>query len=195
VGAARKRFEAGEEADIVILSNAANSDLQAAGLLRPRSVTLGRVGLALAVREGAVVPDLSTPAAFKQTLLDASSIAASDPAVGGSAGIYFRELLQRLGVAEIVNAKIIPQAGGNDVARAVARGDAEIGVTFYSEMLPIAGVRIAGLLPAELQNYTVYVAAVAVRSAQPNLASAFIEAVTMPDTRGVWQAAGVEVVP
>jgi molybdate transport system substrate-binding protein len=192
VGVARKRFEDGEASDIVILSAGAIAELQASRLLRPNCVTLGRVGLAVAVREGVAAPDISSAHAFKDTLLRAASIAASNPAVGGSAGIYFRRLLERLGVAEAINAKIVPQSGGNDVARAVARGEAEIGVTFYSEILPIVGARVAGLLPAELQNYTVYAAAISAASRQAENAAAFIAAVTAPGTRNVWDAAGVE---
>ena len=80
VGTIEKKLAAGESADLLILSCAAIDALEKSGLLLPgtRSV-LGRTQIGVAVKKGAPRPDISTPAAFEQTLLAARSIAVSDP--------------------------------------------------------------------------------------------------------------------
>jgi molybdate transport system substrate-binding protein len=57
---------------------------------------LGRTAIGVGVRKGAPRPDISTPEAFKRTLLSAKSVAYSGD---GSSGRYFLDLLERLGIA------------------------------------------------------------------------------------------------
>src|SRR3954465_15635978 len=87
VGALQKRLDAGEKADVAISSIPALEGLEKAGLLAAGSrKNIATVHIGVAVRDGAPVPDISTPAAFKETLMTAQRIAFSDAAVGGSAG-------------------------------------------------------------------------------------------------------------
>src|SRR5215212_1146830 len=89
VGALQKRLDAGEKADVVISGIPAIEGLEAAGLLDAGSrKNIATVHIGVAVRDGAPAPDISTPAAFKQTLIASRRIAFSDAAVGGSAGVY-----------------------------------------------------------------------------------------------------------
>src|SRR5262249_17709477 len=104
VGAIGDRFKGGEAADLLILSPQALDALGSA--LVPRSTTaLARAGLAVAIRQGAALPDLATPAALTAALIAARRVSYSDPKAGGSAAAYFAKLLGRLGIAETVNAK------------------------------------------------------------------------------------------
>jgi molybdate transport system substrate-binding protein len=191
VGAITDRFKAGEAADLLILSPQALTALGDA--LVPGSTTaIARAGLAVAIRQGAPAPDLSTPAAFKTALLAARRVSYSDPKAGGSAAAYFATLLERLGIAEPVDAKASLGRNGHHVAELVADGTAELGISFLSELVAIKGVAIVGPLPAELQNYTVYAGAIPRASAAGAEARALIASLTRPDGDVIWRAAGLE---
>jgi molybdate transport system substrate-binding protein len=194
VGVLQDRLKAGETADVVILTVEAIGVREKSGDLRPgSSKQLGRTSIGVAVRAGVAKPDITSPEAFKQVLLGARTVALSDPAVGGSAGIYLRGLIERMGLAEAMRDRSRPQPSGAAVAECVARGEAEIGMTFISEMLPVAGIGIVGPLPAPLGNDTSYAAGVAANCTDPAMALAFIEKLTDPARRDIWSAAGFEV--
>jgi molybdate transport system substrate-binding protein len=191
VGAIGGRFKAGEAADVLILSPPALTalgDTLAAG----SQSEIARAGLAVAIRQGASAPDLSTPEAFRAALLAARSVSYSDPKAGGSAAAYFATLLERLGIAQTVNAKAALGRNGHHVAELVAGGQAELGISFLSELVAIPGVTIAAPLLAELQNYTVYAGALSAASTAGEGAHALIAWITRPDADAVWRAAGLE---
>jgi len=192
-GSLRERIKNGEVADLVILSESAIAELANLGMVIPATmVDLGRTVTGVVVREGTAAPDISTPQAFKQALIKARSVAYTDPKAGGSGGIMFSALLQRLGVAEEVNKKAVLGKGGHDVATSIAEGRAELGTTFISEVLPVKGAKVIGPLPGELHNANTYTAAVHVRGASPDDAKAFLRKLTDPVTRTRWTAAGLE---
>jgi hypothetical protein len=127
------------------LSESAIAELAKLGFVVPASVTnLGRTVTGVVVREGASQPDISTPEAFKQALLKARSVAYTDPKAGGSGGIMFSALLQRLGIADEINKKAFLGKGGHDVAKSIVEGRAELGTTFISEVLPMKGTKVVG---------------------------------------------------
>jgi molybdate transport system substrate-binding protein len=193
VGAHKKNLAAGEKADVIILSASAIGELELAGSLAAGSrADLGRVVTGVAMREGAKPPDLSTTEAFKRALIAAGAVSYSDPKSGGSSGIYVAGLLERLGVADAVNRKAVLRDGGIDVSKAVANGEAEIGITFITEILPVQGVKLAGLLPADIQNANDYAAAVAAASGRREAAQAFVRALATPAARARLKAAGFE---
>jgi molybdate transport system substrate-binding protein len=191
VGAIAERFKAGEAADLLILSPQALASLGDA--LVPGSPTaIARAGLAVAIRQGAPASDLTTPAAFRSTLLAARKVSYSDPTAGGSAAAYFATLLERLGIAEAVNANAALGRNGHHVAELVADGTAELGISFLSELVAIKGVAIAGPLPAELQNYTVYSGAVPRASKLGDQGTALIGWLTRAEADPAWRSAGLE---
>lgn len=191
VGALRARLEGGDVADLVILSASAIAALDK--MFLPGSVTdLGRTVTGVVVKAGAPLPDISTPQAFKQALLNARGVAYSDPAAGGSSGTYFAGVLDRLGIAEAVNKRAVLGKRGYEVAQAVADGRAEIGTTFISEALTVPGVTVVGPLPGELHNANTYTAAIHAKSAAPDTARALLRKLTDPAARSRWVAAGLE---
>jgi len=193
VGALQAKLDAGETADIVVLSAQHIERLEQAGLLdRANCRTVGSTGIGVAVREGAAKPDITTPQAFKATLSAARAIAFSDPAVGGSAGIYLAGLFERMGLADMIRAKGMPQQSGGEVARRVAEGIADIGMTQLSEMLVVPGISVVGALPAPLGNDTVYRAAVRADSAHADAARAFVAMLIAPEARRLLVRAGFE---
>jgi molybdate transport system substrate-binding protein len=193
VGTVRERLDAGEAADVIILSDTLIAALARSGrVVEATRRDVGRVGIMLAVREGAPAPDISSPELFVRVLLSARAIACSDPAIGGSAGTHFAGLLQRFGIEHAVRDKLLKRSTGVKVAEAVASGEADIGITLLPEMLPVMGVRAAAPLPDALQKFTTYVAAVASESETPDLAAVFIRAAADPGLGASWRAAGVE---
>jgi molybdate transport system substrate-binding protein len=192
-GSLRERIKNGEVADLIILSESAIAELAKLGLAVSESCTdLGRTVTGVIVRAGASIPDISTPDAFKQSLLKAKSVAYTDPKAGGSGGIMFSALLQKLGIADEVNRKAVLGKGGHDVATSVAEGRAEIGTTFISEVLPVKGAKVVGLLPGDLHNANTYTAAIHVGAASRKGAEALLRKFTDPATRPRWVAAGLE---
>src|SRR5262249_4571338 len=88
--------------------------------------------------------DIATPEAFRQALLAARSVAVSDVAVGGTAGKHLARMFEQIGVADAIDRKALRCASGADVTQCVADGQADIGMTFIREMLPILGARVVG---------------------------------------------------
>ena len=148
-----KRIEGGERADIAILTDAGVEGLMAQGVLVPgsrRDLALSHIGMA--VKAGAPRPDISTLAALQATLLAAPSIAYSG---AGASGLFFAGLLERLGIAEAVNAKatIIPQGF---TAALAARGEVALAIQQISELMAVEGVDILGKLPPEANTGAVF---------------------------------------
>ncbi len=196
MGALQARLAAGETADVLILAAPALDALAASGAVAADSrAAVARAPIGIAAREGAAAPDVAAAGAFVAALKDAHAIALSDPAVGGSAGVYLRDLFGRLGLAEIIAAKTVRQKSGVAAANAVGRGDADLALTFIPELLQGNGVRILGPLPSPWGHATAYAAGVSAHSRHADAARAFIVALTAPDTAGVWTAAGFEASP
>jgi molybdate transport system substrate-binding protein len=192
-GQLRAIILSGWPADLVIVSAPLMAELEKTGNLTPDSRTdLGRIGIGVAIREGTRAPDVSTPETFKQALVDAKSIAITDPTAGGATAAHLTSVYQRLGVTAMVMKKAVMQVGGKEVAEAVAAGQADIGITFMSEIIPVKGAKLAAPLPPALQDYTVYAAAIPKASKEPAAARAFVAALTSRAMAPRWTAAGFE---
>jgi len=186
-----KRIEAGEAFDMAIITPAAIDGLIGKGKIVAGSrVAVAKVGVGVAVKEGAPKPDLSSVDAFKRALLAAKTVTYIDPASGGSSGIYVAGLLRKLGIADEIKPKERLQAGGY-VADKVAKGEAEIAIHQISEILPVKGVTLAGPLPEEIQNYTVYAAGLSTAARDPNAAQAWIDYLKGPAASAAIEGRGM----
>jgi molybdate transport system substrate-binding protein len=193
VGGLQAKLDAGETADVLILSIPAIDKLdKVGGLVAGSRRSVARTFVAVCVREGAPQPDLATAEAFKRMLESARAIATSDPAVGGSAGIHLVGVFERMGLTSMMKAKGMPQQTGAEVARRVVEGKAELGLTLSGEIASVPGAVIAGPLPPPYGQDTVYCAAVMAGSGEKEAAMAFIAALTAPKTRATWTKAGFE---
>ncbi len=191
-GMLRKVIASGEPADLIIASGPLMAELEKTGKMTADSrVDLGRIGLGVVVREGAEAPDVSTPNAFREALVNARSIAFTEPASGGTSTTHLMALAERFGIKELVTQKGVHATGGNDAAAKVADGKAEIAIVLISE-IHAKGARLAAPLPPELQLYTVYAAAIPASSTDPAAARAFVAALTGPTMASRWSAAGFE---
>jgi molybdate transport system substrate-binding protein len=149
---------------------------------------IARVGIGVAVNEKAPSPDISTVEAFKKTLLAAKSVVFIDPKVGTS-GKHLAEVFKKLNVEKEIYAKATLGTGGY-ITEPVGRGEIELGIHQISEILPVKGVKLVGPLPAELQKYTVYVAAPSAKTGKKATVDAFIAHLTGSEARGRLEKAG-----
>jgi molybdate transport system substrate-binding protein len=182
------RIKAGETADVAILTREGIDELVGLGLLSGASVVdLVQSLVGLAVKTGAAKPDISTPESLKRALLEARSIAYSRI---GASGIWFARLIERLGIAEAVNAKatIIPSGLTGELA---ARGETELAVQQLSELMLVPEVDIVGPLPLAVQTPAVFSAAVFTRSAHADLARTFLRSLSSVDAAAAFTAAGL----
>ncbi|SDD88999.1 molybdate transport system substrate-binding protein [Cupriavidus sp. YR651] len=186
------RLARGEQADVVIMVGYALDDLIKKGVVDPKSrVELADSRIGMVVRQGAVVPDIRTLDALRQTLMQARSIAYSDSA----SGVYIeRELFKRLGDAAALQAKakMIPKI---PVATVVADGQYEIGFQQVSELLPVPGVTFAGRIPEDVQSVTRFAAGIPVNAAHPAEARALLEYLAAPAAQSVVKETGLDSVP
>jgi molybdate transport system substrate-binding protein len=189
-GQLRSIIASGEPADLIIVSAPLMAELEKTGKLVPGSrVDFGRIGLGVVIREGAPVPNISTPNALKQALIKAQSIAYTDPARGGTSYLHLMKIAEQFGIADVVTKKGVHATGGNDAIDKVAQGKAEIAVVLISEIHG-KGVKLAAPLPEALQLWTVYSAAIPTSSTDAASARALVAALTGPDLRERWIAAG-----
>jgi molybdate transport system substrate-binding protein len=192
-GALQRRLRAGEKADIILVATQAMDTLQKENrIVQGTRVDLGRALMAVAVRADAPAMDLTTGAAFRRALLDAKSVALTDPAGGGTAGVYMEAIMERFDITEQMRPKIIYRTQGRFVTEAVASGEADMGVTFTSEILTNRGAKIAGLLPDDVQMPTNYAAAIPVGAAQPDVARAFLQEFRTPLAHEAIRKVGLE---
>ena len=182
------RLRAGEAADVAIITRAAVDALAAEGVIVAGSsadIALSRVGIA--VRAGAPKPDIATVEALKAALLGARSIAYSKI---GASGVYFAGLIQRLGLADAVNAKANITTGLT--AKLAARGEVELAVQQVSELMQVEGVDIVGPLPAEVEPGTVFSAGIIAKSGNRDGAARLIAHLASPAAAHAYAAAGLE---
>jgi molybdate transport system substrate-binding protein len=146
----------GVTADVVIMSREGLAELVEANRIAAGTIVdLARVPLGVAVRAGSVRPDVSSVDAFKQTLLDARTVAVP----GSTSGIWLvAELFPRLGVAQKINVTMTPR--GSDASGMVAAGNADLAVMPVSEIMAARGVDLAGTLAPEIQMVQVFAAAI-----------------------------------
>jgi molybdate transport system substrate-binding protein len=180
----------GRSFDVAMLTAAVIDSLITQGRLTGATRTAVAVSATgLAVRKGAVKPDIRTVETFKRTLLDARSITFAEQ---GGTGAYLKSLFDRLGIADALAGKLRPLRSNQGPAEAVADGEAEIGLTQISEILPYEGVELVGPLPSEVQLTTTYVTAIGAGTSHLDAASSLIKFITAPAAAPVLRAKGLD---
>jgi molybdate transport system substrate-binding protein len=186
-----KRVAGGEAADIVVSSPAVIADLTKTGtVLADGQMHLGRVGVGVVVREGAPLPDVSSTMALKSALLDAQAVVYNT----ASSGTYIDGMLKKIGVFDQIQGKLIRLWDGTAVMHHLMEGTAkEFGFGGITDILLYRdrGLRLVGPLPAEIQNYANYSAAVISVAPNPDGAKAFMAYLASPDGRALFLANGI----
>jgi molybdate transport system substrate-binding protein len=186
-----KRVAGGEVADIVVSSPAVIADLTKTGKVSAEGqVRLGRVGVGVVVREGAPSPNLSSTQALKNALLEADAVVYNT----ASSGAYVEDMLKKIGAFDQIQGKLVRLFDGNAVMRRLVEGKGkEFGFGGITDIVlnHDKGVRLVGPLPAEIQNYTSYTAAVIAVAPNPAGAKAFLTYLASSDARTLFAANGI----
>lgn len=187
------RIEAGERADVLILSRVGIDTLAKQGkILLGSDVTFAGSGVAIAVKAGAPKPDISTAEALRKTLLHTKSIAYSEPSAGGASGVYFAKLLERMGIAEQMKRKTKYPPPGGFSAELLLTDEVELAVQQKPELLHVSGVEIVGFLPGDLNLVTHFAAAIMAGSKNAAAGTALIGSLRSPEAATVFRAEGLD---
>lgn len=191
-GALQTRLRAGEHSDVIAISAEGAEALAKEGRFSGAREPFARSVIGIAVKAGTNLPDISTPDKFKQAMLNAKSISISDPALRSISGVYILSLFEKMGIAEQMKRKTVIKPVGIEVATAVANGEAEIGVTFRSELMPNKGVTVSETFPEAIQSPTLYVVGVSSTAKASDAARAFAAYALTPELQAKLKPIGVE---
>lgn len=186
----RKRMDSNPAFDVVIAPPAVIGDFAAASKLAETRANVGRVGMGVAVREGAPVPDISSQAALKSSILAADSLVFNR----ASTGLYLEGLLKKMEIDVEVQKRSVRYPDGASVMEHVIKGSGrEIGFGAMTEILLYSGkgLKFVGPIPPEVQNYTSYTAAPLASGKQQELAQQFVTFLSGPVGKPLFVAAGV----
>lgn len=186
-----KRVSAGDRFDVVIAPPAAIEGFAKDGKVESERVSVGRVGLGVAVRPGAPAPDISSTDALRRSVLEAESLVFNR----ASTGLYFENLLKKMSLYEQVEAKTTRYPDGASVMEHALKGKGrEIAFGPITEILLYKekGLRLIGPLPAAIQNYTSYIAVPMSGGANSALAKSLVQFLGSPAGKKLFVAAGIE---
>jgi molybdate transport system substrate-binding protein len=190
-GQIQQKVDAGEKFDLLIMPTPALAALDTAGKLSAGTRrALVRVGIGIAIRDGAPKPDITTPDALRKTLLAQQKVTYSDSRTGGLSGINAQKVLQNLGIADEMKSKLLPHADGQGL---IAKGEADLGLYNVSEIPRAKGVVLLGPVPAAVQAYITYDAGVPASNPSPSAAMEFLKSIASPAAAPSWHAAGLEL--
>jgi molybdate transport system substrate-binding protein len=182
-----KRVTDGETADVIIIQpNFINEFVKTGKVAAGEHPVVGRVGIGLMTRADAATPDISTSQALKQALLSADALVFNNVASGN----YFATVLERLGIAEAIKAKVTRTSPMDVVARIVQGNGNDIGVYPVTFILADKRLKLIGELPLEFQSYLVYAAALMTGAQSPDAATEFIRFLASPGSKPAFAAAG-----
>ncbi|HEX5230249.1 MAG TPA: substrate-binding domain-containing protein [Bryobacteraceae bacterium] len=184
-------IESGQPFDLVILTPPEIiEDLQKDGkIAKGTLVQLATAGIGVGVRAGQPKPDVSTAQAIKKTLLAAKSIGYVKVGAGTPA---ITAMVEKLGIAQEVAKKTVNQSGAEESMKNLAAGKIDIAMGPVSEIIPAAGVQLAGPFPDEFQQHIILAAAISSSTKNRDAASKFIRALMSPEAAGPIKSAGME---
>jgi molybdate transport system substrate-binding protein len=191
-GALAERVRSGEAFDVVIVPTGGIEALAKEGKVVGASMKpLGKVGVGVVVAQNAPLPDIGSVEALRRTLLAARAVAYMDPAAGATSGIYLAKLFERMGIGPEIAKKAVLVRGGLSAER-VASGEADIALQQASELRVVPTVKFVGMLPAEIQNWTVYAGALHPAAPSRDAALSLISALTDPAMEVILKKRGLE---
>jgi len=184
-----KRLRAGEAADLVILTREGLNEMIGEGrVVADTAADLARSYVGLAVRAGQPHPDIANEAALRTVLLSARSVAYSRL---GASGVYFAQLIVRMGIADEINARATIVEQGFTAERLVS-GEADIAVQQISELKQVGGIEVIGPVPHDLQSPAVFSTGRMTNAKQPEAADRLLRYLASPEVVPVLRQSGLE---
>jgi molybdate transport system substrate-binding protein len=191
IGGIERRLRNGELHDVVIGSSLIMPSLAQEGRIDSNSLfNVCRTAIGGVVPEGTPKPSFASVDDFKQALLNAKFVVYADPARGGAAGVHIGRQIVSLGLADQLKAKTRVAAGGDITEVTLALGEGALGMTQVSEIVQKKGAVLVGVLPDELQNYTMFVAGTPEHPSEA--ATAFEAYLRTPRVREIIEAQGMQ---
>ncbi len=198
-GSIANRVQAGEAADVAIVTASQLAELERQGKIVPGTAApIAGIAIGVAVRKGAAKPDIGTVETFKRALLAARAIGYRDPATGSTSGTYTARMIEKLGIAQQMRPKTrLDRSDGDhpeNVFQPLANGEIEMQIGQITEIVLAPGIELVGPLPPEIQNTTVLAAGILTTSKRPEPAKALINFLASPGTAASLQATGFQPV-
>ncbi|HEY5215259.1 MAG TPA: molybdate ABC transporter substrate-binding protein [Pseudolabrys sp.] len=188
-----KRVQAGEQADALILIKGNIETLLKEGKVMPGTDTIFTQSIfAVGVKAGAPKPDISTPEAFKKSLLAAKAVSYTDPATGGASGVYTAKQIEKMGITEQMKGKTKHPPSGGFSGSLLTNGEADIAINSKPELLSVPGVEVVGPLPGDMAFTVIYDAAVQTGAAQADAAKALVKYLMSPEAQAILKAKGFD---
>ena len=186
-GGTHKQVVNGDPFDVPIVQPPYQDVIASGNVVKSSEKPLASVAVGIAVKQGAPKPDISSPEAVKKMFAAAKSISYPDPKGGAAAGVTVDEMFKKLGVADQVESKLKRAQGGAGAMKMVASGEAEIGMTFLSEMEE-PGIDVVGPLPKSAATPTSLVAFVSAHAKNPDGARALVGYLSSPEAAAVYKS-------
>jgi molybdate transport system substrate-binding protein len=190
----RDRVLAGEAVDVAVVPKAAMDEFETQGkVVAGTSALMGRSRMGIVVRKGAALPDISDTEAFKRAMTGAEVIVVNV----ASSGVYMVKLLEKLGIGDATNGRILKLPDTVKVMEHVAGASTRaIGVGQLAEISELVekglAVALVAPLPDAIQNVTAYNAAVASASREQSAARALAAFLAAPAAKPVFAATGID---
>jgi molybdate transport system substrate-binding protein len=186
----KQAIEGGEQFDLVIVTPQIVGDLIKDGKIAAGTqVNLASTGEGMAVPAGRTKPDVSSAQAMKQTLLQLKSIGVVKVGAGTPAVV---DMLNRLGISDQVQPKIVYQEGADQSMANLASGKVEAAFGLVSEVASVPGVQFAGPLPPEFQRKIFMTAGISSAAKNRKAAEGIIQSFTSAAAAESIKAANLE---
>ena len=158
------------------------------GIVAGSYTPLGRDELGLAVKKGAVHPDISIVDKLAAVLKSAGAVEVNDPKAGTMQAVIIDGILKR---PEFAGTHVVPVAKGEG-AGALARGEGDLAIQLVPEILNKPQIELVAPLPVELGGHMDAILAVSSRAADPTAALAFVKFLASPQAHSAWSAKGMK---
>jgi len=183
-----KRVASGDNADVIMLPRPQIDELIRLGKLRAGTrVDVATSGIGIAIRAGAPKIDVGSADGVRTALRAARTIAFST----GPSGVHIGNLIAKWGLTAELKGRIVPPVPNVPIGEIVARGDADIGFQQVSELLPVKGIDYLGPLPPEIQETTLFSAAVHTGAGNAEAARALLAWLTAPEAAATIRKTGM----
>jgi len=187
--AIKRRIEANESFDVAVLASDVIDGLIKTGQLTRNRVDIGSSGIGVGMRAGAARPDIRTPEAMKETLLNAKAVTYAEE---GASRPAIDKMVQALGIAPRLKPKTKLTKATDQPMELLFAGESDLVITLISEILPVKGADLVGPLPQKFQSYVTFSTAISARSKNADAAQALVKFIAGPAVAPAFKAKGLE---